>query len=163
MLALSQPYFTPGGKAIIYAYSLRIWLTGLKSKKSFVEDDSGFRIGSEVKAKLEKSKFGTQGRICNFKILWGGDDVGIMNDESLMVAIKPSDKLKNAGAWFTLQGWDKKFQAATFPKLMQTEPKFSKIVYEIMDEEVIRKFENKTGSAKDFYEEEEGLKVESVE
>ena len=163
MLALSQPYFTPGGKAIIYAYSLRIWLTGLKSKKSFVEDNSGFRIGSEVKAKLEKSKFGTQGRICNFKILWGGDDVGIMNDESLMVAIKSSDKLKNAGAWFTLQGWDKKFQAATFPKLMQTEPKFSKIVYEIMDEEVIRKFENKTGSAKDFYEEEEGLKVESVE
>ena len=160
MLALSQPYFTPGGKAIIYAYSLRIWLTGLKSKKSFVEDESGFRIGSEVKAKLEKSKFGTQGRICNFKILWGGEDVGIMNDESLMVAIKSSDKLKNAGAWFTLEGWDKKFQAATFPKLMQTEPKFSKIVYDIMDEEVIRKFENKMGSAKDFYGEEEELKVE---
>jgi recombination protein RecA len=163
MLALSQPYFTPGGKAIIYAYSLRIWLTGLKSKKSFVEDESGFRIGSEVKAKLEKSKFGTQGRICNFKILWGGEDVGIMNDESLMVAIKSSDKLKNAGAWFTLQGWDKKFQAATFPKLMQTEPKFSKIVYDIMDEEVIRKFEDKTGSAKDFYDEEENLKVEAVD
>ena len=163
MLALSQPYFTPGGKAIIYAYSLRIWLTGLKSKKSFVEDESGFRIGSEVKAKLEKSKFGTQGRICNFKILWGGEDVGIMNDESLMVAIKASDKLKNAGAWFTLEGWDKKFQAATFPKLMQTEPKFSKIVYDIMDEEVIRKFENKMGSAKDFYGEEEGLKVEAAD
>jgi recombination protein RecA len=162
MLALSQPYFTPGGKAIIYAYSLRIWLTGLKSKKSFVEDDSGFRVGSEVKAKLEKSKFGTQGRICNFKILWGGENVGIMNDESLMVAIKTSDKLKNAGAWFTLQGWDKKFQAATFPKLMQTEPNFSKIVYDIMDEEVIRKFEDKTGSAKDFYGEEEGPKVESI-
>ncbi len=163
MLALSQPYFTPGGKAIIYAYSLRIWLTGLKSKKSFVEDESGFRIGSEVKAKLEKSKFGTQGRICNFKILWGGEDVGIMNDESLMVAIKPSDKLKNAGAWFTLEGWEKKFQAATFPKLMQTEPKFSKIVYDIMDEEVIRKFENKTGDAKDFYGEEEELKMEVVD
>ena len=79
-----------------------------------------------------------------------------------MSVLLSSDKLKNAGAWFTLQGWEKKFQAATFPKLMQTEPKFSKIVYEIMDEEVIRKFENKTGSAKDFYEE-EGLKVESVE
>ena len=36
MMMLSQPWFTPGGKAIIYAYSLRIWLTGLKGKKTFI-------------------------------------------------------------------------------------------------------------------------------
>ena len=155
MMMLSQPWFTPGGKAIIYAYSLRLWLTGLKGKKTFIEDENGYRIGSEVKAKLEKSKFGTQGRICNFKILWGGEEVGIMNDESLLTAIKPSDRLKNAGAWFTLDGYEKKFQAATFPKLMKSDPKFSKIVYDIMDEEVIRKFENKTGKAEDFYDLEE--------
>ena len=71
------------------------------------------------------------------------------------VTLRPSDKLKNAGAWFTLEGYDKKFQAATFPKLMQTDPTFSKIVYDIMDEEVIQKFENKTGNAADFYGEEE--------
>lgn len=152
MMMLSQPWFTPGGKAIIYAYSLRIWLTGLKSKKSFIEDENGYRIGSEVKAKLEKSKFGTQGRVCNFKIIWGGEEVGIRNDDSLLIAIKPSDKLKNAGAWFTLEGYEKKFQAATFPKLMQSDPNFAKIVYDIMDEEVIRKFENKTGKAEDFYQ-----------
>ena len=151
MMMLSQPWFTPGGKAMIYAYSLRIWLTGLKGKKTFVEDEAGFRIGSEVKAKLEKSKFGTQGRICNFKILWGGDEVGILNDESLLTAIKTSDKLKNSGAWFTLDGYDKKFQGATFPKLMQSDEKFAKIVYDIMDEEVIRKFETKTGKSEDFY------------
>ena len=155
MMMLSQPWFTPGGKAMIYAYSLRIWLTGLKGKKTFVEDEAGFRIGSEVKAKLEKSKFGTQGRICNFKILWGGDDVGILNDESLLTAIKTSDKLKNSGAWFTLDGYDKKFQGATFPKLMQSDEKFAKIVYDIMDEEVIRKFETKTGKSEDFYGDEE--------
>ena len=155
MMMLSQPWFTPGGKAMIYAYSLRIWLTGLKGKKTFVEDEAGFRIGSEVKAKLEKSKFGTQGRICNFKILWGGEDVGILNDESLLTAIKTSDKLKNSGAWFTLDGYDKKFQGATFPKLMQTDEKFAKIVYDIMDEEVIRKFETKTGKSEDFYGDEE--------
>ena len=155
MMMLSQPWFTPGGKAIIYAYSLRIWLTGLKGKKTFIEDENGYRIGSEVKSKLEKSKFGTQGRFCNFKILWGGEKVGIMNDESLLTAIKPSNKLKNAGAWFTLEGYDKKFQTATFPKLMQSDPKFSKLVYDIMDEEVIRKFENKTGKAEDFYDLEE--------
>jgi len=155
MMMLSQPWFTPGGKAIIYSYSLRLWLTGLKGKKTFIEDENGYRIGSEVKTKLEKSKFGTQGRICNFKILWGGEEVGIMNDESLLMAIKPSDRLKNAGAWFTLEGYEKKFQTATFPKLMKSDPKFAKIVYDIMDEEVIRKFENKTGKAEDFYDLEE--------
>ena len=155
MMMLSQPWFTPGGKAMIYAYSLRIWLTGLKGKKTFVEDEAGFRIGSEVKAKLEKSKFGTQGRLCNFKILWGGEDVGILNDESLLTAIKTSDKLKNSGAWFMLDGYDKKFQGATFPKLMQTDEKFAKLVYKIMDEEVIRKFETKTGKSEDFYGDEE--------
>jgi len=154
MMMLSQPYFTPGGKAIIYAYSLRLWLTGLRGKKTFIEDESGYRIGSEVKVKLEKSKFATQGRVCNFKILWGGENVGIMNDESLLTAIKSSDKLKNSGAWFTLEGYDTKFQTATFPKLMKEE-KFATLVYNIIDEEVIRKFENKTGNAAEFYDEEE--------
>ena len=161
MMMLSQPWFTPGGKAMIYAYSLRIWLTGLKGKKTFVEDENGFRIGSEVKAKLEKSKFGTQGRICNFKILWAGENVGILNDESLLTAIKSSDKLKNSGAWYTLEGYDKKFQAATFPKLMQTDESFSKIVFDIIDEEVIRKFENKLGNSEDFYGEEEEPRVKN--
>jgi len=155
MMMLSQPWFTPGGKAIIYAYSLRIWLTGLKGKKTFIQDESGYRIGSEVKAKLEKSKFGTQGRICNFKILWAGDRVGIMNDESLLEAIKSSDRLTNSGAWFKLKGYDTKFQTATFPKLMKTNEKFAKLVYDIIDEEVIQKFENKSGKATDFYDEEE--------
>ena len=63
--------------------------------------------------------------------------------------------IKNSGAWFTLDGYDKKFQSATFPKLMQTDEKFSKIVYKIMDEEVIRKFETKTGNSEDFYGDEE--------
>ena len=87
--ALTTPYMTPGGKAMIYAYSLRIWLTGRKAKASFVIDDKGYRIGSEVKIKLEKSRFGTQGRQCNFKILWG-DNVGVQDEESWFEAIKVS-------------------------------------------------------------------------
>ena len=66
--ALVEPYMTPGGKAMIYAYSLRIWLTGRKSKASYVLDERGFRVGSEVKATLKKSRFGTQGRQASFKI-----------------------------------------------------------------------------------------------
>ena len=60
--AMTTPYFTPGGKALNYAYSLRIWLTGRKAKASFIIDERGYRIGSEVKAKIEKSRFGSQGR-----------------------------------------------------------------------------------------------------
>ena len=52
--AMTTPYFTPGGKALNYAYSLRIWLTGRKARNAFVEDEKGYRIGSEVKAKIEK-------------------------------------------------------------------------------------------------------------
>jgi hypothetical protein len=38
---------------------------------------------------------------------------------------------------------------------MQTDEKFAKVVDDIIDEEVIRKFENKTGKAEDFYDLEE--------
>lgn len=153
--ALTTPFMTPGGKAMIYAYSLRIWLTGRKAKSSFVIDDKGYRIGSEVKIKLEKSRFGTQGRQCNFKILWG-DNVGVQDEESWLEAIKGSQHLKQAGAWYELcYGKDdcEKFQASKWAEKLKNE-KFRNRVLEVMDEEIIRKFDDRTGNAEDFYEEE---------
>jgi len=143
---------------MIYAYSLRVWLTGRKAKASFVTDDKGFRIGSEVKVKLEKSRFGTQGRQCNFKILWG-DDIGIQDDESVFEAIAGSSGLERSGAWYTLldskgNAMGNKFQAAKWKERMQ-EPAFRERVYQIMDEEVIMKFDKRIGEAKEFYEAEE--------
>ena len=154
--ALTTPYFTPGGKAMIYAYSLRVWLTGRKAKNSFIYDDKGFRVGSEVKVKLEKSRFGTQGRNCNFKILWG-DEVGVQDEESWLDAIKGSDHLKQSGAWFELCYEDEtseKFQAAKWTEKLQ-DKKFKDRVLEVMDEEIIRKFDDRTGNAADYYEKEE--------
>jgi len=153
--ALTTPFMTPGGKAMIYAYSLRIWLTGRKAKSSFVIDDKGYRIGSEVKIKLEKSRFGTQGRQCNFKILWG-DNVGVQDEESWLEAIKGSQHLKQAGAWYELcYGKDdcEKFQASKWSEKLKNK-KFHARVLEVMDEEIIRKFDDRTGNAEDFYEEE---------
>ena len=153
--ALTTPFMTPGGKAMIYAYSLRIWLTGRKAKSSFVIDDKGYRIGSEVKIKLEKSRFGTQGRQCNFKILWG-DNVGVQDEESWLEAIKGSQHLKQAGAWYELcYGKDdcEKFQASKWSEKLKNK-KFRNRVLEVMDEEIIRKFDDRTGNAEDFYEEE---------
>ena len=154
IVAMTTPYTTPGGKAMHYSYSLRIWLTGRKAKSSFIEDDKGFRIGSEVKIKLEKSRFGTQGRSCTFRILWGTESIGIQCDESLFNAIKTSEHLTSAGAWYTLKmadGSDIKFQPSKWVERMEDEA-FRKRVYELMDEEVVQKFDKRIGNAKDFYE-----------
>ncbi len=153
--AMTTPYVTPGGKAMIYAYSLRVWLTGRKAKASFITDDSGFRIGSEVKVKLEKSRFGTQGRQCNFKILWGTDDIGVQDDQSLFEAIKGSNYMTSAGAWYSLEMGDgkvEKFQPSKWEQKMK-DPVFKQRVYDVMDEEVIQKFDKRLGKAEDFYEE----------
>jgi recombination protein RecA len=152
--ALTTPYMTPGGKAMIYAYSLRVWLTGRKAKASFITDDKGFRIGSEVKVKLEKSRFGTQGRQCNFKILWG-DQIGVQDEESWLEAIKSSDNVIQSGAWYQLvyqDGSTEKFQAAKWKEKLQSE-KFKTRVLQIMDEEIVMKFDTRQGKAEDFYEE----------
>jgi len=151
--AMVEPYMTPGGKAMIYAYSLRIWLTGRKSKASYVLDERGFRVGSEVKATLKKSRFGTQGRQASFKILWG-EEIGVQDEESWFEAIKGSEHLKQSGAWYTLlykDGTEEKFQPSKW-KNMLTNEKFRDRVLDIMDEEVILKFDKRQGEAADFYD-----------
>ncbi len=143
--AMTTPYIAPGGKALEYFSSLRIWLTKRKARASFVTDDTGLRVGSEVKVKIEKSRFGSEGRTCGFKIMWG-DEVRIQDEESLMEAIRLSgtDKLKT-GAWNTLtdsKGKEYRFRKAEWASLMTSDDGFRKAVYDIMDEEVIRKFDS---------------------
>jgi len=150
---LTTPYVTPGGKTLPYTYSLRVWLTSRKAKNSFVTDDKGFRVGSEVKCTLKKSRFGTQGRQCTFKILWG-DRIGIQDEESWLEAVKGADQVESKGAWYNLlykDGTSEKFQAAKWMDKLKNE-KFRNRILEIMDEEVIMKFDNREGNASDFYE-----------
>jgi len=156
--AMTTPYVTPGGKALTYAYSLRIWLTSRKAKASFITDERGFRIGSEVKCTLKKSRFGTQGRQCTFKILWGGD-VFIQDEESWFEAIKSSKNIDQRGAWYNIiheDGTTEKFQAAKWAEKLKNK-KFRNRVLQIMDEEVIMRFEKRDGDAISFYDiDEEG-------
>lgn len=152
----SEKYTTPGGKSMMYAYSLRIWLTGKRGKKSIIADDKGFIVGNEVKARLEKSRFGTAGRICNFKIMWG-NDIGVRDDESLFEAIQSSDQLMNSGPWWTLKygdGSEQKFQAAKWGEFM-LDSKFRDRVLRLVDEEVVLKFDNRDVDAQHFYDEAE--------
>tara|TARA_B100000214_G_scaffold88339_1_gene60764 strand:+ start:6620 stop:7747 length:1128 start_codon:yes stop_codon:yes gene_type:complete len=152
--AMTTPYMTPGGKTLPYSYSLRVWLTGRKAKASFIVDDNGYRIGSEVKVKLEKSRFGTAGRTCNFKILWGDESIGVQDEESWFDAIQISDRLKQSGAWFTLvknDGTEEKFQRKQWITKLKSES-FRESVLTIMDNDVIMKFKNREGKADDFYD-----------
>jgi len=158
--AMTTPWVTPGGKAMHYAYSLRIWLTGRKAKASFVTDENGFRVGSEVKVKLEKSRFGTAGRHCNFKILWGNSDkIGVQDEESWFDAIQISENFKQSGAWFSIiheDGTEEKFQRKKWLDKLENE-KFRERVLQIIDQDVIMKFDNRTGNASDYYEKEDEI------
>ena len=149
--AMTTPYVAPGGKAIEYFSSLRIWLTKRKAKAAYVNDDDGFRIGSEVKVKLEKSRFGSEGRTCTFKILWGSD-VGIQDEESWLTAIKLSgtERYSQAGAWcklITKDGKELKFQASKWTTHLEDE-EFRQTAFEIMDEEIINRFDKGGGEIK---------------
>lgn len=149
---MAEPYFAPGGKAASYAYSLRIWLTDRKGKDSFVYDDKGYRIGTEVKATIKKSRFGTQGRICNFKIIWGADDVSIQDEESWIDAIKESEYITTGTSWTMkmADGSERKFRSADWLKELK-DPVFRQRVFEIMDEHVIRNFDTRQGAASAYY------------
>ncbi|MAC33703.1 MAG: hypothetical protein CME38_08890 [Haliea sp.] len=145
--AMSEPYTTPGGKSLVYASSLRIWLTKRKSKSAFVTDENGFTIGSEVKATLKKSRFGTERRQCTFQITWGDDEVRIMDEESWFEAIKGSEFIKQSGAWYSLiyeNGEEQKFQATKWLEYLQ-DARFRERVEQLMDIEVIGKYKDRVG------------------
>ena len=154
--AMVEPYVTPGGKAMHYAYSLRIWLTRRKAKAAFITDVKGFRVGNEVKVTLKKSRFGTDGRQCTFKIMWAGD-IGVQDEESWFDAIEGSEALKRSGAWYELcfeDGTSEKFQSKQWLDKLKDD-KFRKRVLNVIDEEVVMKFENRTGDASHYYNLEE--------
>lgn len=162
MEALSEPYFTPGGKSMVYNASLRIWLTGRKAKSAFVKDENGFTIGSEVKATLKKSRFGTERRQCTFQIMWGADEVRILDEESWFEAIKGSEHIQQAGAWYSLvyeDGTAEKFQATRWMEKLE-DPKFKSRVLELMDTEVIGKYRDRQGNIESFEDIDAGV-VES--
>jgi hypothetical protein len=138
-----------------YAYSLRIWLNKSRAKSSFVKDEKGFPIGSLVKCRLEKSRFGGQERTCEFQISWG-DEVRILDEESLVLALQNSPYLKT-GSWYTIvydDGTEEKFRKDDWATKYKTEEKFRNRVLELLDEEVVRKFADRTGNANDFYTQE---------
>jgi hypothetical protein len=92
-------------------------------------------IGTQVKVKIKKSRFGSFGRECEFKILWSGDKIAIQNEESYLDAISGSPELTISGSWKSIvlaDGTVAKFQDGSFIKKLEEEPKFKERILEIM-------------------------------
>jgi len=138
----TDPFVTPGGKALLYMASLRIWLTLEKGKKHFVYDDvTGERMGSEIVCMIKKSRFGTMGREVETKFLWSGEDLCFQEDEAMLEIIKKSDAVNQAGAWTTMKyedGSEEKFQGASYLERMKSDPKFKSRVLQLVDSVLLR-------------------------
>lgn len=156
---LKDRYSAPGGKAVSFASTIRVWLVKPQSKDSFILDEKGYRIGSTVKAHIIKSRKGCEGRECRFKILWGdAENVGVQDEESWFDVAKESSHLTSGGAWFTLKyedGEEKKFQKAEWVSLLKTDEKFRERVLFVLEEELVTKFDKREVDASRFYTEEE--------
>ena len=129
----------PGGKALPYHASTRIWLTQHKGKANGqILNDKKQVIGFHTSAKTMKSRFGPSPRSCQFDVLFdlANDRVGVDDEGSWLNAIAGTSGCIRTGGWYTINvgGEDKKFQSKEFPKLLE-DKKFKKRVLDIIEEE----------------------------
>ena len=86
--------------------------------------------------------------------MWGTEDIGVRDEESWFDAVKSSEHLTSAGAWYTLKmpdGYEKKFQPSKWTELIHADEEFKNNIIKLMDEEVVQKFDRREGSAEQFY------------
>jgi RecA/RadA recombinase len=134
---LANPFIAPGGKAMAFLYSLRIWLTKRQGKDTKILDDGGNIIGTTIRTQFKKSRFGSEGRKAEFSILWGGPKIVIQDEESWLLFLKEngSPNLTSGGPWNTLTGeggFEKKFQKASWVEELR-EPKFRKAALDALE------------------------------
>lgn len=138
--AMIHPYVTQGGKSFKYHSSLIIYLTKREGKDHFIYDDAKEKIGSHVRARVEKSRFGTEGREAEFKILWRGNEIKVCDEESWLEAIKKSPRV-TPGSWWSIDAGEGKepvkFQSSKWLEKLQ-EPEFKALISEILDEVLIK-------------------------
>jgi len=129
----------PGGKALPYHASSRIWLTQHKGKANGqILNEKKQVIGFHTSAKTMKSRFGPSPRSCEFDVLFdlANDRVGVDDEGSWLSAIAGTPGCIRSGAWYTINvdGEDKKFQSKDFPKLLE-DKKFKERVLDILEDE----------------------------
>ena len=89
---------------------------------------------------------GSEGRSCEFKIMWGGKDVRIQDEESWLDVLKAAKHPNFAlsGAWYTMIGKDGKsvkFQGKQWLNKLKDKD-FRETVTSLMDEVLIEKYKS---------------------
>jgi len=136
-------YITPGGKSLAYAYSMRVWLTKPFAKKSFLYDDDGLKMGSTVRAEIKKSRFGTEGRRCEFQIAWGDEEVGILDEESWFLALLNAGIIETRGSWRVFPLYDEpdfKFRTADWKKLCREREDVRMVAKDMLKDSYIKNY-----------------------
>lgn len=137
----TKPYYTPGGKTLKHAYSLRIWLKKRDANSAAVEGEHGTKIGAEVKAEIEKSRFGSEDKECKFDMIWG-DGIKIEEEPYWVDLLKDTDFIETRGAWhyFKMDDYEKKAQGASnFIAEMRSDEEFYEKVKEAVKRTLMRR------------------------
>ena len=140
-------YTRSGGSKFLHAISLSVLLKRVRKKDASVYNKQGEKIGVQASLEILKSRFGSEGRKSNVKLLWGGGEVRLMDEEMWLDAIYPSDRLVNKVGRLTLtmpDGKEHKFTKKSFMTKLNLDQSFKNAVIDTMEHELIFKFANKS-------------------
>jgi len=154
-VSFGDPWTTAGGKALPFHSSVRLRLKSMgQIKVPKTSNTQEQVVGIKTRVTIVKNRMGPPHRKIDYDIYF---DSGIDNYGGWLNIMKDFNLVKQAGAWYSLvyeDGAEEKFQAAGWMDKL-ADNKFRNRILEIMDEEVIVKFHNREGEAKDFYEPED--------
>jgi RecA/RadA recombinase len=166
----------PGGRGIRYNQSLHLRLTRRKASDAMLKDENDYTIGTEVRAEIFKSRFGTYKRLTSFMILWGaGADIRVWDEYSWLEAIqhspfvrmvkgtkdvapqaKGAKKKKKRGVIDMIEITTREGEVISTPgdewlNALATNSALRDRVLELIEEEQITKFAQREGNAKNYY------------
>ena len=105
---------TPGGKGYAFASSLRLDLRKGKN----IKGESGDAIGTEVVAKVDKSKIAIPYRSCTIEISWLR---GVDPNSGLLDLLVSKGVVERSGAWLSY-GEGRKFRSSEFVEVLSENP-----------------------------------------
>jgi recombination protein RecA len=139
--AFSDPWTSPGGKALPFHASVRIRLSSIGAIKVKVEGNEEI-VGSRVKAKLVKNRCGPPLRECVYEVYF---DSGIDDYSSWLTTMKDHSLVSQAGAWYSWTNKETgeviKFQSKDFVEKIMNNSKLKEMIYDEIAEKVIMKYQ----------------------
>lgn len=139
--AFSDPWTSPGGKALPFHASVRIRLSSIGAIKVKVEGHEEI-VGSRVKAKLVKNRCGPPLRECVYEVYF---DSGIDDYSSWLTTMKDHSLVSQAGAWYSWTNKETgeviKFQSKDFVEKIMNNSKLKEMIYDEIAEKVIMKYQ----------------------